>query len=189
MAAPTFLDILRSEVARMQAAHPEREGELARARALILHGQVLPSADDPATGQVLSSDGATRYTVNGTCNCSAGQHGKPCKHLQSWRLYQYIARKVEAHTAPEAFAFESKNSPLYEAPASANVHVTIAGRDVLVTLRDRDEGRLLERLARVLAQYPAPEPQPPTPQASTQGEAWCRLHAVAMHRNEKNGKH
>ena len=43
MGALTFLDVLRSEVARMQSLHPEREGELARAHALILHGQVLPS--------------------------------------------------------------------------------------------------------------------------------------------------
>ena len=102
MSTPTFLDILRSEVARMQAAHPERLGELARAQALILHGQVLPSADDPDTGQVLSSDGQTTYSVNGTCDCQAGQHGKACKHLQSWRLYQYIARQVEAQPTPPA---------------------------------------------------------------------------------------
>jgi hypothetical protein len=90
MAAPTFLQVLTAEIARMQAAHPEREGELAHAHALILHGQVLPSADDPHTGQVLSSDGEKRYTVNGTCDCQAGQHGKPCKHLHAWKLYQYF---------------------------------------------------------------------------------------------------
>ena len=44
MSTPTFIDILRSEVAKFQTLHPEREGELARAHALILHGQVLPSS-------------------------------------------------------------------------------------------------------------------------------------------------
>jgi hypothetical protein len=127
MAAPTFLDILRSEVARMQSLHPERKGELARAHALILHGMVLPSDDDPATGSVLSSDGKTRYTCNGTCDCQAGQHGKPCKHLQSWRLYQYIARKVEPRPPAPA-------APLPEAPASANCHIQIEGRQVQITL-------------------------------------------------------
>jgi hypothetical protein len=73
MSHRTFLDVLRSEVAQMQAAHPERAGELARAHALILHGMVLPSADDPTTGTVLSSDGQARYTVNGQCSCQAGQ--------------------------------------------------------------------------------------------------------------------
>jgi len=82
MAAPTFLETLQREVARMQAAHPEREGELARACALILHGMVVPSPDDPATGQVLASDATTVYSVNGTCSCQAGQHGKGCKHMQ-----------------------------------------------------------------------------------------------------------
>jgi hypothetical protein len=72
MAASTFLDILRSEVARMQALYPDREGELARAHVLILHGLVVPSPDDPATGQVLSSDAQTVYHVNGTCSCPGG---------------------------------------------------------------------------------------------------------------------
>jgi hypothetical protein len=36
MSTPTFLDVLRSEVARMQAAHPERLGELAREAAALL---------------------------------------------------------------------------------------------------------------------------------------------------------
>jgi hypothetical protein len=96
MAPSTFLQTLKTEVARMQAAHPEREGELARAHALILHGMVLPSVGDPATGTVLSSDAQTTYSVNGTCSCQAGQHGKPCKHLQAWKLYQYIAGKLAA---------------------------------------------------------------------------------------------
>ena len=30
----TFIDLLKSEVSRMQASHPEREGEIARARSL-----------------------------------------------------------------------------------------------------------------------------------------------------------
>jgi len=77
MSPSTFLQVLKTEVGRMQLAHPEREGELARAHALILHGMVLPSADDPHTGQVLSSDGQKQYTCNGTCDCQAGQHGKP----------------------------------------------------------------------------------------------------------------
>ena len=100
MAAPSFLQVLKAEVARMQTLHPERLGELARAQALILHGQVLPSVDDPATGSVLSSDAQTVYSVNGVCSCQAGQHGKGCKHLQAWKLCQYIAGKVEAPPVP-----------------------------------------------------------------------------------------
>jgi hypothetical protein len=180
MAAPTFLQTLAVEVARMQAAHPEREGELARAHALILHGMVPPSTDDPATGMVLSSDHATRYAVNGTCSCQAGQHGKACKHMQAWKLYQYIAGKVEAQTAPV-----SPSVPLPEAPASVNCHLTIAGRQVQLTLRDTDETRLLQRLQRILERYPVPVA---APQAQGQGKDWCAVHNVAMQENEKDGR-
>jgi hypothetical protein len=96
MAAPPFLQTLKAEVGRMQLAHPEREGELARAHALILHGMVVPSPEDPQTGQVLSSDGQKVYHVNGTCDCDAGAHGRDCKHVHGWRLYQYVQRKFDA---------------------------------------------------------------------------------------------
>ena len=102
MSTPSFLDMLRAEVARMQATHPEREGELARAHALILHGMVVPSPEDPTTGQVLSSDGHKVYHVNGVCDCDAGQHGRSCKHVHGWRLYQYVQRKLDAQAAHEA---------------------------------------------------------------------------------------
>jgi hypothetical protein len=100
--ALTFLQMLSYEVGRMQAAHPEREAELARAHALILHGMVVPSPDDPATGQVLSSDQQTTYHVNGSCTCPAGQHGKDCKHQHAWKLYQYIQGKFASQTPQDA---------------------------------------------------------------------------------------
>ena len=180
MSPSTFLQVLKTEVGRMQLAHPEREGELARAHALILHGMVLPSADDPHTGQVLSSDGQKQYTCNGTCDCQAGQHGKPCKHLQSWRLYQYVARKVEAQPTPAP-------SPLPEAPASANCHILLEGRQVQLTLRDTDETRLLQRLQAVLLQYPAAQPVTPGA-AQGRGQGWCVLHQVQMTQNQKQGR-
>jgi hypothetical protein len=161
---------------RMQASHPEREGELARAHALILHGMVVPSPTDPATGQVLSSDAQTTYTVNGTCSCQAGQHGKGCKHLQAWKLYQYVAGKVSAPEPPTV--------PLPEAPASASVHLTIAGHDVLFTMRDHDEASLLARLQTVLEQYPVPT-EPPR---SSQGKDWCSIHHTRMKQTTKEGR-
>jgi hypothetical protein len=165
MAALTFLETLKREVGRMQAAHPEREGALARAHALIMHGMVLPSADDPATGSILSSDGEKRYTVNGVCDCQAGQHGKPCKHMQSWRLYQYIARKVEAQATPEDVSVDTKTLPLPEAPASINLKVLIGGHETQITLRDSSETRLLDRLHTLLKRQdlrPLPKPAPRT---------------------------
>jgi hypothetical protein len=67
--------------------------------------------------------------------------------------------------------------PLPEAPASVNCFLQIAGRQVQLTLRDHDEGRLLERLRTVLAQYPAPQPMVET---ATVGEGWCAKHGLQM---------
>jgi len=181
MAAPTFLDILRSEVARMQALHPDREGELARAHALILHGLVVPSPDDPAIGQVLSSDAQTVYRVNGTCDCSAGQHGKGCKHLQAWKLYQYVAGKVEAQPTP---AVLTKCEDFTEAPVSITLKATYAGQDIMVTLRGQDfasvRAQVEEASAWLKLHAPAAGP--------TQGEGWCPVHQVAMPQTTKNGE-
>ena len=82
--------------------------------------------------------------------------------------------------------------PLPEATASANCHVTIAGRQVQVTLRDTDETRLLARLTALLALYPVPEvspgtPTPPTASAAT-GEGFCAIHQVQMRLNTKEGR-
>ena len=182
MSPLTFVETLRREVGRMQAMHPEREGELARAHALILQGMVVPSPDDPATAHVLSSDGATHYTVNGSCSCKAGEHGKDCKHQHAWKLFRYVERKVAAQTTPEDIVVNHNISSLPEAPASVNVRLTIDGRDCQLTLRDTDEARLLERLAAVLAAHPLPEPAKASSQAP-QGQLSPQQHnAAAMHR-------
>ena len=58
-----------------------------RLHAFVLQGMVVPSPDDPATAHVLSSDGTTHYTVNGVCDCRAGQHDKPTvrRHSRSFK--------------------------------------------------------------------------------------------------------
>jgi hypothetical protein len=199
MSTPSFLDTLRAEVARMQATHPEREGELARAHALILHGMVVPSPEDPEMGQVLSSDGHTVYHINGVCDCDAGQHGRACKHVYGWRLYQYVQRKLDtqvAQTTQEPTAASQTpvdtpaaldaSTPLPEAPASVNVRVQIAGRDCQITLRDTDEAPLLLRLQTLLERYPMPTPPTSSPQA--RGKGWCPLHNVQMKLNQKEAR-
>lgn len=101
MRGPSFLHTLQETVARVQAAHPEREGDLARAHALILQGMVTTSPADPTTGRVLSSDGQTWYSVNSHCSCQAGQHGRGCKHAHAWKLYQYVERRLATQAAQE----------------------------------------------------------------------------------------
>jgi hypothetical protein len=132
------------------------------------------------TGRVLSSDGQTRYPVHGSCDCQAGQHGQDGKHQHAWKLYPYIAHKLEAQTVPPTVEPEPLPA-LGEAPASANVRVTIAGREMPVTLRDHDETRLLERLQTVLERFPAPA------QPATQSEGWCAMHGPPMRQTTKNG--
>ena len=65
---------------------------------------------------------------------------------------------------------------LPEAPASINVHLELAGRQVQLTLRDSDEGRLLQRLEAVLQRFPlVVKSDDTTPQ--------CPTHGVAMKLN------
>ena len=81
--------------------------------------------------------------------------------------------------------------PLPEAPASANCHVMIAGRQVQVTLRDTDETRLLAAhgLAGAVSGGRPTTGFPPVSRVSTgQPEGWCAVHSVQMRRNEKDGR-
>ena len=56
-----------------------------------------------------------------------------------------------------------------------NVRVQVAGREVQWTLRDTDEDRLADRLARLLTRYPAAAVAPRQPQG--QGETpQCKYH-------------
>jgi hypothetical protein len=71
---------------------------------------------------------------------------------------------------------------LPEAPASVNVRLTIAGREVRWTLRDTDETRLAARLEALLARYPAPA----QPQAAREG--FCQKHGMQMKQHEKDGR-
>jgi hypothetical protein len=66
-----------------------------------------------------------------------------------------------------------------EAPASVNTKLTLAGREIQLTLRDSDEKRLLVRLAEVLAQFPV-ETAIPT-------EGFCVLHHTTM--TKRHGKY
>jgi hypothetical protein len=72
--------------------------------------------------------------------------------------------------------------PLPEAPASVNVRVQIAGREVQWTLRDTDEARLAARLDALLARYPLPQAPQPVPQATAPQLSPQQYNAAAMHR-------
>jgi hypothetical protein len=81
----------------MQAAHPSKADAIGRAHAAIVEGHVVDLGD--GNGKVLSRNGNTWYTCNGTCDCTAATYGKACRHLQAWKLYQYVAKRYAQTTA------------------------------------------------------------------------------------------
>jgi hypothetical protein len=192
--APPFLDALRAETSALQTAHPILRCGLDKAFALVASGAVFPE-DDGTSAMVQSQSDPTQYhPVNGACDCKAAQyHEAPCAHRLAFRLYQKVCDRLAAEeerytvdletpAPPEAPA-----APLPEAPASVNVRLVVAGRDVQWTLRDTDEERLAVRLDALLARYPieqasplvaATAPQPPVcnyhgaMKPSTKGNGW-----------------
>ena len=205
-ARTAFRATVAEVAARAKAKLPEAvNGRIESAVKLVLSHDVVFHAD--GTVEVGSaSDPMKTYTLAGhACDCQDFAYGKApggwCQH----RLAAAIAKRVgellaapvpvEPDVVPEAFPdnapepvgppVETPPAPaspavppgLPEAPASVNVRLTIDGRDCQLTLRDSDEGRLLERLCAVLAQYPAPaspQGQPTqgpgdTPQCPTHG--------------------
>jgi hypothetical protein len=173
--------------ARAKATLPACNGRVEKAVALVLAGDVelLPDGHARVASQC---QGSTVYRlVNGTCDCPDFTRAPSswCKH----RIAAGIQRRAMQAVSPSSVALTqpaaADHHTLPEAPASANCHVTIAGRQVQVTLRDADETRLLRRLTALLALYPV------EPAAVSQGETregWCQIHQVQMRRNEKDGR-
>src|SRR6266705_1598086 len=164
---------------------PECNGRIDSAVKIVLAGDVELLAD--GTAKVASqSNGTTAYhVVNGHCDCRDYEKAPHnfCKH----RLSVAIARRAQeltiAKLADTNGQTEQPASPqaspavptstLPEAPASINVHLELAGRQVQLTLRDSDEGRLLQRLEAVLQRFPlVVKPTDETPR--------CPKHGVAM---------
>jgi len=213
VSAPTFENpahqAWRAAVSEVAAkAHdklPECNGRVDAAVKMVLAGDVELLAD--GTARVASqSNGQTVYhVVNGQCDCKdfAKAPHNFCKH----RLAAAIARrapelvkvKLDAPPAGEAQVWRSNTppAPLPEAPASCNVYITLAGRQVQVTLRDTEEARLLGRLETLLARYPLEAPacqtksaaqlnaeamHRPTSQEQPTPEGWCLVHQCQMKR-------
>jgi hypothetical protein len=204
MTTSPFTQALQAEVAALQTAHPILAGALDRAFALVADGAVYPLEDGKSAHVRSQSDPTLSHLVNGTCDCKATQyHAAPCAHRLALRLYQRTAARLtvdeeerwESVEAPEATP--PTPAPLPEAPCSVNVHVTISGRQVQLTLRGVSEDEVLSRLARVLAQYPLPQPQPQPQRSPQQHNAaamhrkvtdFCPVYNVGMQQNEKNGR-
>jgi hypothetical protein len=173
---------------KAKAKLPECNGRVDSAVKIVLAGDVELLAD--GTAKVASqSNGTTAYhVVNGHCDCRNYEKAPHnfCKH----RLSAAIARRAQeltrakladTHGQAESPAQPQASpavptSPLPEAPASINVHLELSGRQVQLTLRDSDEGRLLQRLEAVLQRFPlVVKPTDETPR--------CPKHGVPMKLN------
>jgi len=182
----TFTQAVKRTFDIAMARLPEAlHGHLERAHALVLHRHVFPD-EHGKHAQVLSSDGTRWYPVNGHCTCMDASRTPQglCKHKLAFGLYRRASELLaSAGGAP------ARGSALPEAPASVNVRLCIGGADVQWTLRDQDEDRLAERLARLLARFPqapaAPVPAAAAPAAPAQPtpEGWCLVHGISMKLN------
>ena len=145
---------------------------------------------DDGSATVHSASDPTRHyrIVEGTCDCR--DFAQAPEHLCAHRLAAGLVRKAK-ELVPQSPPVETErvSPPLPEAPASVNCYIAMEGRQIQLTLRDNDEGRLLARLQTVLAQYPV-QPAPPAPsQPLGQSEDWCGKHGVTMKWNEgKEGR-
>ena len=172
--------------AKAKETLPECNGRVDKAVAIVLNGDVelLEGGKAKVASQ---SNGTTVYhVVNGECTCKDFPKAPSgwCKHRIAAGLAKRVTARLRAQldtpangqaTAPSqptpAQASPAvPSTPLPEAPASVNVHLELNGRQVQLTLRDSDEGRLLQRLAAVLQRFPlVVKPTDETPQCPTHG--------------------
>jgi hypothetical protein len=179
-----FRALVAAVASRATAILPQAvNGRIESAVKLVLAGDVFFCED--GTVEVGSSDPTRYYKLVGqACTCTDFTQGKApdgwCKHRIAAgidkRVRELLSPTISTEPAPPAAA-------LPEAPASVNVRLQIAGRDVQLTLRDTDETRLLQRLQDVLARYPLPPTQGPG-----LGQGWCAKHGVQMKLTQKDGR-
>jgi hypothetical protein len=156
-----FREVLATLAAKTTTRIPALNGRVAKGVKLALLGDIELHADGSST-VMSSSDPTRRYEIReGTCTCRDWDQAP--EHLCQHRLGAGFLRKAQelcpqvGHDGEGPPTVETRQiAQLPEAPASVNVRLTVAGREVQLTLRDTDETRLLARLDTVLQQYPMP---------------------------------
>jgi hypothetical protein len=171
-----FRALVADVAARAKAILPTQiNGRVEAAVKLVLAGDVEPLEDGSI--RVGSSDPTRYYRLQGqTCTCTDFTQGKAPDGWCTHRVAAGIQKRVQEllPTAPPV-------GPLPEAPASVNVHLTVSGRQIQLTLRDSDEHRLLARLDAVLQRFPVEATlADATPQ--------CPRHGVPLKLNTKGGR-
>jgi hypothetical protein len=196
-----FRETVALVAAKAKAILPqETNGRVESAIRLVLLDEVQPQADGTVEVGSTADPRQVYHLAGTTCDCKDFVEGRApegwCKH----RISAGIFKRVRELLPP---AVESTPEPLPEAPASVNVRLQVAGREVQWTLRDTDEARLAVRLEALLQRYPVPQasspapsqPQPLSPaqhNAMAQHQAvtgWCKVHNVEMKLNQgKDGR-
>ena len=202
-ARKAFRQAVEEVADKARTAIPELNGRTEKAVKLVLNGDVSIAPDGQGT-VASQSNGNLTYLVGKGISCSCKDHPrapkKLCAHLLAYHIFTRAtalakqrleqldaAGNVTTTSAPEQVdeaPVATPILPLPEAASSANCYVTLAGRQVQLTLRDHDEQRLLQRLETLLQQFPLVEEKtqdnPP--------EGWCPIHHVQMKRYTKNHK-
>ena len=177
-----------------KAALPECHGRIDKAVKLVLAGDVALHSDGTATvGSASTAE--QRCTVNGQCDCKdfpRAPDGRCAHMLAKWiykRATALAQQEMSRMDMPDQTWVERARQqpaltpPFPEAPASVNVRLMMCGREVQVTLRDSNEGRLLQRLDALLQRFPLE-----TAAATGQhGPDWCATHQAQMKENHKDG--
>ena len=162
---------------------PESHSRIEKAVTIVLQDDVLPFEDGIRFAVGSQSDPAMYYVINNECSCPDSDRAPDgvCKHVLSTWLYR--RGTALARQRMQQFDVQQSSSHLPEAPASANVYLTIQGRKVQLTLRDHDEDALLRRMESLLSRFPEESPESTTPQ-----EGWCAIHQVQMKRYTKGNR-
>src|SRR5215471_2965146 len=150
-----FREVLAGLAAKTLTKIPALNGRVDKACKLVLGGDVALAADGTAQVDSLTDPSRVYLVGHGTCDCQ--DYDRAPDHLCAHRLSVGFLRKVQELLPPVA-SVSSTQTPLPEAPASVNCHITIEGRQVQVTLRNTDEARLLTRLAALLREYSSDQP-------------------------------
>src|SRR5262252_10011217 len=186
-ARKAFREAVEAVAQKARTALPESNGRIDKAVHLILNGDI--SLDSNGEGTVASqSNGTGAYNVGKGLSCPCKDQPKSprglCKHLLCYHIFtratalakQRLEQLDAASNGTTTPAPEQVDQatvatpilPLPEAPASANCYVTLAGRQIQLTLRDQDEQRLLQRLETLLQQFPVID----EPKEHIQQEGW-----------------
>jgi hypothetical protein len=182
IARQIFRESLEEVATSAKDSLPKSHGRIDKAVRIVLQGDVMPFEDGIRFAVGSESDTDLYYVMDNACTCPDSDRAPDgyCKHVIATWLYRRgtaLAAQRMQEIDVQAIAKQQEIKSLPEAPASANVYLTIQGRKVQLTLRDHDEDSLLIRMESLLTRFPDETPEPTTPP-----EGWCPIHQVQMKR-------